>query len=163
MGIMADAGSRPEVVHRPHDRLSRTQDFTDVLQREHALVDPGEMYDVGLLELAQLRDVAAGVGEVYLKKVVAGEMQVPEHAEPFPEEVPLVLPLVAETDHGDVVRQLVTHQHLRLHAVVVQRILEPVGGNSRPACLLTGIYYQYSHWRIICSKVTRKAINRQEK
>ena len=52
MGIMADAGSRPEVVHRPHDRLSRAQDFADVLQREHALVDPGEMYDVGLLELA---------------------------------------------------------------------------------------------------------------
>ena len=86
-----------------------------------------------------------------------------EHAEPFPEQVPLVLPFVAETDHGDVVRQFVAHQHLRLHAVVVQRILEPVGGNGRPACLLTGIYYQYSHWRIVCSKVTRKAINRQEK
>ena len=68
---MADGGGRPRVVHGPHHGFPAVEHLLDALEREHALVDPMQVNDIGLLELPQPGDVEARVGDVDLKEVLA--------------------------------------------------------------------------------------------
>ena len=47
---MTDACGEPNVVHRPHNGLATAQDFANAFQREHALVNPRQMDNVGRFE-----------------------------------------------------------------------------------------------------------------
>lgn len=108
------------------------------------------MNNVGLLKLFRAGDVGTAVGDVYLEKMAALEVQVKKDAPPLPQEVPLQQPLVGQCRHGDVVGLLVCHQHHGLDTAVVERVLEPVGGDCRPACALACVYDQNSHCREYC-------------
>ena len=66
---MTDGCGRPDVVHGPYDGFAASQDLMDATQRKHALIDPVQMDDVGLLELRQTGDVRTGIGKVDLKQM----------------------------------------------------------------------------------------------
>ena len=57
--LMTHAGHGPHVVHGPYDGFAALQDFLHIAQRQHTLIEPMQMYDVGLLELGQSCDVGA--------------------------------------------------------------------------------------------------------
>ena len=67
--IVADGGGRPHIVHRPYYRFPTEEDLPQHFQRQHTLVDPVQVYHVGLLELMHLGDVSTCIGDVNLKEV----------------------------------------------------------------------------------------------
>ena len=83
-GIMADGRGGPDVVHGPDDRLARVENLGDVVEREHSLVDPVQVYHVGLAELGQSGDVGACVGDVDVEEVASAEVQMQEDAPTLP-------------------------------------------------------------------------------
>ena len=85
--VMANAGERPLVMQRPHDRFAAVNDAADVFQRKETLVHPMEMNEVGFLEFGKSRDVRTGVGQIYLKQVFAAETVGRPYHEAFPQEL----------------------------------------------------------------------------
>ena len=85
---VADRRCRPQVVHRPY-HMFLGSDFANGAQRQHALVDPMQMHDVGFLIFAQPGNVGAGVGNVDFKQVLLSEVQVQPDDQPFPQEMEL--------------------------------------------------------------------------
>ena len=142
---MADARHGPHVMHGPHHGLTAAQNAAYVLQREHALVYPSQMDDIGLAVFGEMRNVAARIGKVDLEEMVAVEMKMPKHAPTLPKETTLLAQTVLQPHHSDLRRQLVAYKHLCLHAVVVERSHKPVGSHRSPARILACVHYQYSH------------------
>jgi len=116
---VADTCCRPDVVHSPHHRFAAAQDLVDALQREHALVDPVQMDNIGFLELLQPGDVVAGIGNVDLKKMLPGETAPDKDDKPFPEEVPIMHGRWWQLNHSRRGALLVAHQHTGLDTIVV--------------------------------------------
>ena len=144
-GVVADARSRPQVVHGPHHRLAAGKNLANRTQRQQPLIDPRQMDDVGLLKLGKTRDVDADIGQVELKELLPAEMKMPEQAPTLPKEVPPSEPRTGRLHHGDVVGHLVAHKHLGLHAIIVERVEQAAGGQGGPTCLLTCVDNQYAH------------------
>ena len=86
---------------------ARVEYLADILQREHALVDPVQMDDVCLLEFGQLCDVGARVGGVYLPQMAAVQPQMEIYRQSFPQEIEVVAPRLGQTAHRDVLCLLV--------------------------------------------------------
>ena len=144
--IVADGRQRPEVVHGPYHRFSALQNASDAAQREHALIDPLQVDDVGLLELPQSGDVGTGIRHVNLKETFPGEMEMAEQAPAFPEEVQALQPAVGKGYDGRVVAEFLAHQHLRLYAIALQRLHQTVGGNGGTTRFFARIYNQDFHF-----------------
>ena len=142
---MAHGCCRPDVMHGPYHRFTTIQYFANALQRQHALVHPVQMDDVGLLEFLQLCDVGTTVGNVHLKQVFAVQVQPEPHDEPFPQESQLHSLLSGHRCYRQAVCLLVAHQHLGLHTVVVQCLHEPTGSHRSATRPFTCINYEYSH------------------
>ena len=133
---MTDGRCGPQVVHGPHHGLAALHDLFYVTQRQHALVYPRQVNEVGLAKLGQRRYVGSRVGDIDSKEIVLGEMKMTEDGEPFPEEPPPLEPLVRQPHHRQLVGGFVYHQHLSLHAVVLQSLHQSVGSNSCSTCAL---------------------------
>ena len=142
---MAEGGGGPHVVHCPDHALAAVENAADVVQREHALIDPVQVHDVGFLELSRAGDVAAGTANVEVPQVFPPQTEPPPHRQSLAQEVPLSPPAVAPLAHQQVVGRLVSHQHARLHAVVVQRHQQAVGSQGGASRSLARVHYQYSH------------------
>ena len=142
---VADGRGRPHIVHRPDHRFTAVDNLSDILERQHTLVDPMQMNDIRLLELWQGSDVETDVGDVYAKEVLAREMEMPEDAPSFPQEIPLGTQGTLHSHYGDIIAHLVTHQHLSLNAIIVKGIHQTVGSHSSSTRPLACIYYEYSH------------------
>ena len=69
--------------------LATAQDLLDTTQREHPLIDPMEMDDVGLLECFCVGDVHAGVGDGNGEEVFAAEAVGCPNDEALPKEAKL--------------------------------------------------------------------------
>ena len=142
---VTDGRGRPDVVHSPNHGFAGLQNLTDALQRQHALVHPVQVDDVSLLELRQLGDVRAAIGNVDLEEMLAAQVQACPDNKTFPEEVPPAGTLSAQGTDRQTVALLVAYQHLRLGTVVVQRLHQPArchGSTPRP---LARIDNQYPH------------------
>ena len=109
------------------------------------MVDPREVDDVGFLEFGEGGDVSAVGGRVYLPEVFLREAQVEENAQSLAEEVPSEQGRTRQLGDGDVIGELVSYEHLCLDAIVVEGVLETIGGDSRASRLLTGVDDEYSH------------------
>ena len=119
-GQVADSGGWPDVVHRPYHPFPTGQYLADVLEREHALVDPVQVDDIRLLELTQSGDICPAIGDIHVEEVLAAQVEAQPDTKTFPEEMPLLSDGGAEGDHRQLVALLVAYQHLRLDPVVVQ-------------------------------------------
>lgn len=51
--VMADTRERPHVVQCPNNRLAGIENFFQVLDREHTLINPMQVYYISLLKLGQ--------------------------------------------------------------------------------------------------------------
>ena len=142
---MTDGRRWPNIVHRPYHRFSALQNLADIVQRQHSLINPMQVNNVGLLEFRQFRNVSATIGNIYFEQVFAFKMKSCPHNKALPKEIPLQAPRLWQCRNRQLVRFLVTHQHLCLHTVVVQCIHQAVGGNGCPTRPFARIYYQYSH------------------
>ena len=132
-------------MHRPDNRFTALQDLTDTTQGEHTLIDPVQMDDVGFLELAQTSDIRTSIGDIDLKEVGSGEVEMTEYNETFPQEIPTEPPGLRQWHDSQCIRVFVTYQHLHLDTIVVQRLHQTVGGYSRPPRAFTRIYDKYFH------------------
>ena len=101
--------------------------------------------DIGLLELGQGGDVRPRVGDVHGKQVFPAEAVGHPDDHTLPHELPHQPPTLAEGHDGDLVRFFVTHQHLGLDAMILQRFQQAAGGNGRTSHTFGGIYQQDSH------------------
>ena len=126
-GDVTERCSRPDVVHRPDHGFARAQNLADGADGEHALIDPMEVDDVGLLELRQAGDVRTGIGKVDLKEMTTGEMEPTIDDEAFPEEMPVEQRRFGQGYDSKRVAEFVAHQHLRLDPVVVEGHHQTVG------------------------------------
>ena len=148
-GIVANGRSWPQVVHRPHHGLTAIQYLFDVGKAQHSLIYPMKMNHVGLLELRQRRNVVARIGYVDIEKPLSLEMQMTEYAPPFPQETPTRQHLSRQADHRNIVRFPVSHQHLGLHAIIIERVFQSVGRHSSTARPFACVHNQYSHLHVL--------------
>ena len=109
--------------------------------------------DIGTLKLAQLGDVGASVGYVYLEKVPAAESVVNKNAKPFPQEFERLCQTVAHGEHSNVVGLLVAHQHFSLDTILFQGFHQSVGSDSRTANSFGSIDDKYSHIAKLSAKL----------
>ena len=107
--VMADAGKRPLVVHRPHDGFAAVYDAAYVFQGKEALVDPMQVDDIGFLEFRQCGDVRTGVGQVHLEQVVLLEPVGFPDADAFPYEFGFQQGGLGQASHRNLVRPFVAH------------------------------------------------------
>ena len=154
--MVADARAGPHVVHCPYHGLARGQYLFDILQGEHALVDPVQVDDVGLAEFGQGGDVRPRVGNVYGKEVVLLEAVGFPDDDAFPYELPHHPPVAAQGHDRDVVGLLVAHQQLGLDAVVLQGFCQAAGGYGGSADSFGCIDKQDSHfveWSVVKQRI----------
>ena len=104
-----------------------------------------EMNHVGLTELRQTGDVGASIGDIDLKEVTTGKEQSAIDDKTLPKEMPIDQWRSGQGDNGKRVAQFVTHQHLRLDAVVVERHHQAVGSDGSTSQTVTGINNKYPH------------------
>ena len=142
---MAQRGGWPHVVHGPYYGFPAFEDLADGTQREHALINPVQMDDVGFLEFRQTCYVVARIGDVDVEEMLFGEAHVPEDAPTLPQEMPLSEDGTGHLGHGDRLCLLIAHQHLGLNSIVVKGIHQTVGCYCGATGLLACIYYEYSH------------------
>ena len=147
-GVMTDRGGGPQVVHRPHHGFL-LDDLTDILQRQHALVDPMQVDHVSLLKLGQAGDIRAAIGDVHFEEAFLLQVHRQPDTEALPQEMPLLAPGVLQPYHRQLVGALLFHQHLGLHTVVVQCDHQSVGGHGGATRILTCIDDQDSHFLIL--------------
>lgn len=93
-GMVADAGTRPHVVHGPYHGFARCKDFLDVLQRQHSLVYPVEMNDIRLLELRKRGNIRTCIGDVHGKDILLFEAVGFPYDDTLPYEFPYHAPVV---------------------------------------------------------------------
>ena len=66
-------------MHGPYHRFPRAKNLADAFQRQHPLVNPVQVNDVGFFKLTQFRDVRTTISYIEFKKVVALKMQMKEN------------------------------------------------------------------------------------
>ena len=71
VGMVAQSGAVPHVVHHPHHGLAKGADAVDGAQREGALVDPGKNHHIGFAHQGVRREVAAEAGGICFEEVFA--------------------------------------------------------------------------------------------
>ena len=145
---MADGSGGPDVVHGPHDGFAAFEYLPQHGERQHALIDPVQVDDVGLPEDRQSGDVAAGVGDVEFEEMFLAEMQMGEDAQPFPQEMPPQPPIPLERYYRAVGGLPATYQHTRFNSMKIQGSGESLGGKGSPTCLFTRIDDKYPHARL---------------
>ena len=145
LSMVADAGHRPHVVQRPDNRLAGIQNLLQVVQRQHPLVHPVQMDDIGLLEFRQRGDVGPRVGNIYGKQALLVEVVGPPDDDPFPHKIPDVPPRLAQGDHRHIVRLFVPDQHFCLDAALLQGFHQASSGDGCSSCLFRCIDDEYSH------------------
>ena len=112
-----------------------------------------QMDDIGLLEGGMPCDVGAGIGQVYLKEILATEPVGDENAQTFPNEVDGVYPSLPYSDNGEAVGLLVAHQHLCSHSVLLQGLHESAGCYGRTADPFGCVDDEYLHVVKLAAKV----------
>ena len=68
-----------------------------------------------------------------------------EYCEPLPQEMPAQQGRLGQSGNGKAVGLFVAYNHHCLHAVVVQRISQPVCSNGSTTRIIAGIDYKHSH------------------
>ena len=71
---MAETRERPHVVQRPYQRLAGVDDALQHVQRDHAVVNPVQVDDVGLAELGQVGDVLACGAKIETIAMLAAQL-----------------------------------------------------------------------------------------
>ena len=149
LSMVADASAWPHVVKCPNNLFPRVNDAAYVAQREHTLVYPSKMNDIGFAETLELSDVGAVGGSVYRPKVFAAEAIGKYNLQPFGAELRLQKQTVLR-QHLDVwiLRLTVANKNLRLLATIVQRSHKAAGSYRRPANAFRCIHQKYLHLSI---------------
>ena len=124
---MANGRCRPYIVHGPNHGLATIENPTNACKRQHSLVNPMQMDEIGLAELTRPRDIETRIGNIQLEKMLAREAQMPEDAPALPQEMPSRPHRRAQTHYRQAVGLFVANEHLSLHAIVVQRLHQAVG------------------------------------
>ena len=151
---MTYTAHRPQVVQCPYHRLARRQYLAYHRQRQHTLINPREMDDIGLLEHRQTGDVGTAAAEINLPQVVALYMQTEQHGKPFIQEMPSLQPSakamaatagVVDTDNIYVLLGLLAHKHACPHPTIVECRKQSARSNSRATRLLICVYDENFH------------------
>lgn len=126
-GMMADAGTGPHVVHGPYHGFARGENLFDVLQREHALVDPVQVNDVRLLEFGQRSNVRACIGYIYGEDILPFEVVGNQNDDAFPHEFPYHPPVLVQRHDGDLVGLFISYQQLGFDAMILKGFHQSAG------------------------------------
>ena len=127
-------------MHGPYHGLSGFYYFGYPGKRYESLVNPVEVYYVGLPEFLQPGDVYSAVGGVDLEETLAAEFVGRQYGEPFAQEVELVLQTVVGLGNGDKSGFFAAYEHFGLYAVVSQCFAQPVGCYCRAAGAFRSVY-----------------------
>lgn len=65
---MADGGTFPHVMHRPNNRFAGGDDLLNIVQGQHALIDPMQVNDICLFENRKPGDIEPRIGNGYPKR-----------------------------------------------------------------------------------------------
>ena len=139
MSIVTHSGERPHIVHCPYDRFARSDYLLYCRERKHAVIDPMQVYDIGLLEFGEFSDAASSTTKVYGIDAVTAKVSVPCHRHTFPQHGQAVQKTALSQHRGELLSALAAHQHLGLDAIVLQGFGKAIGCNGRSALSLSGI------------------------
>ena len=67
---MADGGTFPHVMHRPNNRFAGGDDLLNIVQGQHALINPMQVNDICLFENRKPGDIEPRIGNGYPKKIL---------------------------------------------------------------------------------------------
>ena len=109
-----------------------------------------QMDDIRSLELCELCDICASVGNVHLKEVFPAEAVGGKDAQTFPQKFERLCPVVSNGKHGKAVGLFVAHKHLDLDTVLFQGFHQSTGSNCSTSDTLRCINDEYSHCKIGC-------------
>ena len=94
---MADGGTFPHVVHRPDNRFAGGDDLLNIVQGQHALIDPMQVNDICLFENRKPGDIEPRIGNGYPKKILPAEKIICPNNETFPDKRELSLPRLTDS------------------------------------------------------------------
>ena len=93
---MADGGTFPHVMHRPNNRFAGGDDLLNIVQGQHALIDPMQVNDICLFENRKPGDIEPRIGNGYPKKILPAEKIICPNNETFPDKRELSLPRLTD-------------------------------------------------------------------
>jgi len=88
--MVADAGKGPHVVQGPDHLFTGCNDLADFIEREHSLIDPVQVDDIGLFEFRQIGDGKSAVGDRNIEQILSGQPVLQKDDAPFPVEIQFV-------------------------------------------------------------------------
>ena len=143
--LVADACEGPHVVHGPHHALAAVHDAAQVGEREHGLVGPVQVYDVGLAEGGVAGDVVAEACRVDAPQPLAAEAVAEHDFGSFEGELGLAPQCGLEGQHAAFLGLglCVAAQHAGLHTPLVEGAQQAQGRNGRTACVAGGVHQQH--------------------
>ena len=130
---MADGGTFPHVVHRPDNRFAGGDDLLNIVQRQHALIDPMQVNDICLFENRKPGDIEPRIGNGYPKKILPAEKIICPNNETFPDKRELSLPRLTDGMYFIGVARFVQYQHPGVYSGTVERFHQTVCCDSRTA------------------------------
>ena len=89
-----------------------------------------QMNDICSLELCELCDICACVGNIHLKEILPTETVGNEDAQAFPSKLERLCPIVSNRKHCEMVSLFIAHKHLHLDTILLQGFHQSVGGNG---------------------------------
>ena len=120
--VVANSGKRPHIVHCPHHFFAGGKDFADFIQRQHSLIYPVEVDDIGFYKFRMFGNGNAGIGNGNIEQVFARKAVAEKNSSAFPNEIPFVSGFTANLYHILIVRVFISHQHLHIFSVSLQRL-----------------------------------------
>ena len=143
--MVANARKGPHIVQRPNDALLRFQQLAKTLEREHPLVNPMQVYDIGLAKGFRASQVCSPRSRVNGKEPLAAPAIAQHNAQPLHDKASAPPHGRGERQNGGIVRFAQAHHHLGLVAVVLESVQQSAGGNSCTTSPFLGIYEEYFH------------------
>ena len=128
IGVVANSGAAPHVVHNPEQRFAERCDFFDGAERHRALVYPVYDYCIGICHKRMAREVKAAGGGRDLEQIGAAEAVASENSEPFGKEICFSAQIVA-ISHDIAVAAMcrgMHHKHTRIDPLALQGFEEAV-------------------------------------
>ena len=130
-GMMADSCCRPEVVHGPYNGFPAVKYLTEILYRQHPLIDPVQVDNICLSELRQASNVRPCVRDVNTEEIVFHETIGMPDNNAFPKKIAELLPSAGrEACYGRVITLPVSDQHSRIHTLPTESFLQPAASHG---------------------------------
>jgi len=143
--VVADACYGPHVVQGPYYFFARFQNGFNLRQRQHPLVNPMQVNEVGFPKFRRVCDGMAGIGDGNIEKMPARKTILTEDPPAFGIEILCCRPFRADADNPFVASFFAANHHFGLSAAGIQGLHQSVSRNGCPSLHVRCTDNKYLH------------------